>query len=492
MRPFEWVTALILIVIAWYWLRGLRPGSLVAILGGLAVLASMAIEKPRAAMVPAYLFILVALVLSLRPKAGPPRGGALRVAGRGLLVLLVLVLGIALPWLWPVIKLPKPTGPHPIGTTWLVIRDTSRAERFSTDPAARREFPVQVWYPAAPGASGRRAPYARPEEMSFLGIIPKFLAAQATLVKTHAIVDAPPAEGRAPVLIFSHGYTGYIAQNTPQVEELVSRGYIVASIGHTGEAAAVPFPDGRTVFIDSAVLADMRKQMEQQQTDGADPVRMFDSITAELTVPDPVRRRENFRKFLENTAEPLRSESVREWSLDTKVLVDELELIEAGAVKSPLQGRLDLDRLGIFGMSYGGATAGEFCAEDARCKAAINIDGGQYGRLIDDSLTVPLLIISSSQAYGAHVPVLDLTRSPTFLIRVPETNHIGLTDLSLQGPLFGWMGITGKLNPARREAIMTDYTVGFFEKYLMQRNAELFDGLATRYPEVQVTSRNAP
>ena len=490
MRPFEWIVVLVVAVIAFHWLRGLRPGRLLVGIGLLAVLCSVLIEKPRAVMIPAYLVIVLAIPTSRRPVE--PKGGLLRVTARGLLALIVLGLGVLPPILWPVIKLPKPTGPHPIGTTWFSIRDTSRAERFSTDPAARREFPVQVWYPAAAGATGTRAPYARPEEMSFLGIIPKFLSKQATLVRTHAILDAPPADGRAPVLIFSHGYTGYIAQNTPQVEELVSRGYVVASIGHTGEAAAVPFPDGRVVLIDSTVLAGMMKQMKDAQTSTADPVRMFDSITAELTVKDPVLRQANFRKFLASTPEPLRSESVREWALDTKALLDELERIGLGAVPSPLAGRLDLARVGVFGMSYGGATAGEFCAQDPRCKVAINIDGGQYGRLIDDSLMVPLLIIGSSQASGAHVPVLDLTRGPAILARVPETNHIGLTDLSLQGPLFRWMGITGKLNPHRREAIMTDYTVGFFEKYLMNRNPELFDGLAARYPDVEVTTRGLP
>ena len=491
MRPFEWIVVLVVAVIAFYWLRGMRPAKVVVGVGVLALLCSVLIEKPRAVMIPAYLVIVLAIPTGSRPRT-EPKGGFLRVTGRGLLALVVLVLGVLPPLLWPVIKLPKPTGPHPIGTTWLVVRDTSRAERFSKDAAARREFPVQIWYPAAAGATGKRAPYARPEEMSFLGIIPKFLSKQATLVKTHAVLDAAPAEGQAPVLIFSHGYTGYIGQNTPQVEELVSRGYVVASIGHTGEAAAVPFPDGRVVPIDSTVLAGMMQQMKQSQASGADGVKYFDSVTAELTVKDPALRQANFRKFLSITPEPLRSESVREWALDTKALLDDLERISSGALKSPLQGRLDLDRVGVFGMSYGGATAGEFCAQDSRCKVALNIDGGQYGHLIDDSLMVPLLIIGSSQASGAHVPALDLTRGPAFLARVPETNHIGLTDLSLQGPLFGWMGITGKLNPHHREAIMTDYTVGFFEKYLMNRNPELFDGLAAKYPDVAVTSRNTP
>jgi len=491
MRPFEWVTGAFIVVIAWYWFRGRRPENILAWAGVLAVIVSVLLEGPRAVMVPAYVFIATALVLSLRPPVAgkAPRGGWLRTTARGLLALVVLLLGVAVPWLWPVIKLPVPTGPHPIGTAWLVVRDTGRVERFGTS-GNPREFPVQIWYPTTSDARGKHAPYARAAEMSFVGMIPAFLGAQATLVRTHAILDAPVAPGRAPVLIFSHGYSGYIAQNTPQMEELASRGYIVASIGHTGEASAAPFPDGRVVPMDTSVLATLRGEMAKSQQPGADPKRMMDSLGEALSAADPVLRQSRFRAFLQRTPEPLRSESVREWALDTKALVNRMEAINAGTVSSPLQGHLDLEHLGVFGMSYGGATAGEFCAQDSRCRAAINIDGGQYGRLVDDSLMVPLLIIGSEQAYAVHVPVLDLARGPAWLIRVPETNHIGLTDLSLQGPVFAWMGVTGKLNPHRREAIMTDFTVGFFEKYLMNRNPELFDGLAARFPEVKITSRN--
>lgn len=490
MRPFEWLIAVFVVVIAWHWFRGRRPANVVAWVGTLAVVLSVVVERPRAVMVPAYVFIAIALVMTLRqPATSSPRGGWLRVTGRGLLALIVVLLAVALPWLWPVIKLPVPGGPHPIGTTWLVVRDSSRVERFGA-AGTPREFPVQVWYPTTADAKGKRAPYARAEEMSFAGTVPTLLAGQVTLVRTHAILDAPLAPGRAPLLIFSHGYSGYIAQNTPQMEELASRGYIVASIAHTGEAAATPFPDGRVVPMDTAVMATLRREMAKSQQAGADPQKMMDSVSAALSVEDPVQRQASFRQFLQTTAEPLRTQSVREWALDTKALVDLLEVSDAGGVASPFQGHLDLDHIGVFGMSYGGATAGEFCAQDARCRAAINIDGGQYGHLVDDSLMVPLLIIGSSQAYGAHVPVLDLTRAPAWLIRVPETNHIGLTDLSLQGPLFAWMGLTGKLDPHRREAIMTDFTVGFFEKYLMNRNPELFDGLAAKFPEVKIMSRN--
>ncbi len=492
MRPFEWLIAAVVVAIVWRWVRGRRAGGSLGVAGAALVAVSVLVEGHRAVMYPAYLVVLAALAASLRGPAAPPApAGVLRRLGRGVGALLALVLGVMLPWLWPVIKLPTPTGRYPVGTAWLVVRDSTRHERFGA-PGRMREFPVKIWYPAPAGTTGPRAPYAVTEEME-AGVIPRFLAEQVTLIKTHSILGAAVADGPAPVLIFSHGYGGYAAQNTPQMEELASRGYVVTSIAHPGEAAWAPFPNGRGVAFDSGLAEQDAREAAEAKRKGADPLKMLDSITAALSVADPKARQANFRAMLNQPSEPLRSQSVMQWALDTKALLDVLGNMNAGSAASPFKDRLDLQHVGVFGMSYGGATAGEFCRLDHRCRAAINIDGGQYGGLVDDSLMVPFLIIGSEQAYGFHAPVLDLTRGPAYLIRVPKTTHIGLTDLTLQGPtLFRWSGVTGRLDPDRREAIMTDYVVGFFEKYLMRRSPELFDGLAAKYPEVAITKRNHP
>jgi dienelactone hydrolase len=488
MRPFEWLIAAAVVVIAWYWFRGRRLARLPAQAAALAVIASILVEQARLVMVPAYLVVTIAALLSFKaPATSTPKGGWLRIAGRSAMALVVVLLGVLVPWLWPVVKLPTPTGRYPVGTMWLVVRDTTRRERFTSTRGAVREFPVKVWYPAPPGTVGTAAPYALPAELTALGIIPDILARQVRLVKTHSLLSVPVAQGHAPVLVFSHGYTGYAAQNTLQMEELASQGYIVASIAHPGEAALAPFPDGRNIPIDTSISNDMKRQLAASRN--IDGKKVFDSIGAALSVTDPAARMANFRAFLNKPAEPLRSQSVREWALDTKALLDVFEDLNAGAVQSPFKERMDLERIGVFGMSYGGATAGEFCRQDKRCKAAINIDGGQYGGLVDDSLMVPLLILSSEPNVRIHVPVLDLTRGPAFLARVPATTHMGLTDISLQGPLPRWTGLTGKLDPDRREAIMTGFVVGFFEKYLMGRPS-LFDSLPGRFPDVQITRRN--
>ena len=64
---------------------------------------------------------------------------------------------------------------------------------------------------------------------------------------THGAVGAPVDRDRGgrPVVLYSPGLGGTRDSGTVLVEELVSRGYIVATIDHTHDATAVEFPDGR-------------------------------------------------------------------------------------------------------------------------------------------------------------------------------------------------------------------------------------------------------
>ena len=74
------------------------------------------------------------------------------------------------------------------------------------------------------------------------------------LVASHSYPNAPVARARPryPVLIFSHGYASSPWQNTVQMEELASHGFIVFSIGHTYESVAIRFPDGRIAPLNRA------------------------------------------------------------------------------------------------------------------------------------------------------------------------------------------------------------------------------------------------
>jgi predicted dienelactone hydrolase len=494
MRPLEWVLVLSLALLTTGWAAGARVRRWVPFAIGIVAAAHLVLEGQRLVMWPAYGVLVVAMIgVTVRgsePRA--PSRSTWRAVARWAGALVAIVITVVPPWLWPVMRLPTPTGPHEVGSRWIVVSDSTRRERFATSPGAIREVPVRIWYPASPGAGAVRAKYADPREMTFAGMLPAQLAGQASYIRTNSFQDAPLLGGadKFPVLIFSHGFTGYASQNTPQMEELASRGYVVASIVHPGEATYAVFPDGRGMGLDSASMASIRAQMKNPDSLMA---AMKEMMTRMDNAATPVDRIARLREFIDQSAEPLRSESVGEWASDTKAVVDRLEAMNGGLVDSPFAGRLDFDRMGVFGMSYGGATVGEFCRYDRRCKAGINIDGGQYGKLVDDSLTIPYLIVASDEAFSIHKPVLDLNRGPAFLIKVPETTHMGLTDLTLQGPiLFRYTGLTGRLDPDRREEIMTRYIVGFFEHFLRGQSSPLFDGPSTDYPEVSIIKRNVP
>ncbi len=58
--------------------------------------------------------------------------------------------------------------------------------------------------------------------------------------------NAPLTDAAAnrPVVIYSHGYTSFLGQNTALMEELASHGYIVYSAQHTYDSSPVVFPNG--------------------------------------------------------------------------------------------------------------------------------------------------------------------------------------------------------------------------------------------------------
>jgi Platelet-activating factor acetylhydrolase, isoform II len=165
-----------------------------------------------------------------------------------------LAVAVGLPVALPVFALPRPGGPFAIGTVTYHWMDTARQEIFSPDASARHEVMVQVWYPAAAGASAPREPYVRDAdtlspELARLARLPGFAFDHFRYVSTDAVPGAPVATAAAayPVLIFLEGLNGFRQMNTAQVEALVSHGYVVAAVDQPYAAASVRFPDGHHV-----------------------------------------------------------------------------------------------------------------------------------------------------------------------------------------------------------------------------------------------------
>ncbi len=478
-----------------------RPG-VARCAGGMVLLAlalavvQVAVEGPRWQVIPALalagLFALAWCVW----RVGTARGGALPRRTQRFVAVLAVLLGVsglglsaALPLALPVIRFPRPSGPYAIGTTTYQWVDASRREVLSTDEGRRRALVVQVWYPAAPGAATPHAPYIRDADavttaLATLHHLPAFTLHYLKYVTTNAVESVPMAADRPnyPVLIVLEGLTGYRQMTTFQVEELVSRGYIVVGLDQPGAAAAVVFADGQHLAITER-FAQVNALVDQSLSPSAAPPTLNGQ-----TFPD------GLLPYL---------------AQDVSFTLDRLADLNARDPQGRLTGRLDLAHVGVFGMSLGGMVAAEACLRDPRLGACLIVDVAMPADVVARGLRQPTMWITrpadtmrlERQRAGGWaerdvVQTQETMRSvyaglpgDGYFVQIPGTFHIDFTDLSALSPLFPPLGFSGPLGSRRAHELVNAYTVAFFDRQLRGAAAGLLDGASAQYPEVIFSSR---
>ncbi|MGH9872813.1 MAG: alpha/beta hydrolase family protein [Pyrinomonadaceae bacterium] len=397
--------------------------------------------------------------------------------------LLVLLISTVATAQWAV-KLPQPTGPYSVGTAYFDFVDETRPESFTDDPKDHRELLVRLWYPAQPAAGTKSEPFWGKDtkevgqRLAEFMRLPKTAFDDLAVIQSHAYLDAPLLKSKSsyPVLVFSHGYIpGFLGQNTVQMEELASHGYIVFSIGHTYETVVNIFPDGRAVPFNMPGLQAFAKELGNTR----------EMNTKYAAAADLAEKEAIMRKMLAGM--PTFSESLKIWTADTLFVLDELEKMNSGKRKSMFVKKLDLKRTGVFGMSFGGSTAGQVCAVDNRCKAGINLDGQQYGDL-DHPLEHPFMFLHSEDAGNLNRLFFERARNDAYYVVVKGTKHFNYSDFSLFSPDYKKAGILGAIDGARMEKITSEYVLAFFDKYLKGKDAPLLKGPPANYPEVEFKS----
>lgn len=150
----------------------------------------------------------------------------------------------------PVSAVPMPyadRGPFRVGVTSMVSPDGRL---------------VEVWYPATPGPSAT-------DTYDLRAFVPPairaLLTASADATLTYdAARDAPPADGRFPLVLFSHGFMGMRLQSTFLTAHLASWGMVVASPEHAsrdlfnvlGNTASGERADSVTDLLDALQLVE--------------------------------------------------------------------------------------------------------------------------------------------------------------------------------------------------------------------------------------------
>jgi len=373
----------------------------------------------------------------------------------------------------PLFELPAPTGKSAVGTTRWVVTDTSRDELFA--PGRKRDIEIVAWYPAA-APSSQPAPYIRDgmEEVQSFARLAKLGDAFDGLaaVRTHATLDAAPASspGRFPVILFQHGYTGLPSSHTALMEDLASHGWAVLNLIHPYEATGAMLADGTVVtFTDekNAMRSGIMDVLNEWGPEGA----TMEKITA---APDDAERETLMRGYLtllKNT-----DHVVKRWTLDARYALDHLP---ASGAPGRIASKLDLSRLGAAGHSMGGVAGAQFCVEDRRCKAALNLDGiPQYGTMIDTPMPAPFLMVYSGRAgrAGASDIIYKRSASKYYRVDVKDTLHLDFTDMNFWGGPLRQRGAYGKIDPARAAEITRMIAREFFGQEVLRQPSAFLSG----------------
>lgn len=464
MRPLELALILALIIVCLLTLafrRNTLPRFLYAIpaLIGIAHAIPL-IEGIRWQMVPAYFCAFLLLVLAGQPAAFFKRGLAILVLGGG------VVSGV-LATLLPIPTYSVPTGPYRVATTVLHLVDPNHTEIYGDDLTAQREIAVQIWYPMEdvdgplPGYSDEPVileadKYAAVFAQEFG--LPELMMSHVGLLKSHStlrggVIDLfiSSAESVYPVVIGSHGWRGFRALHTTQFEELASHGYIAVGIDHTYGAMNTVLQDGTAVPYDPNALPD--------------------------GIPDD-----------EYNVNGARLQDVFEG--DIQLVLDELERLNSES--GSFRGRLDLNRIGLFGHSTGGGAVVQICQQDERCKAGIGMDPWVEPltpEQLAQGVRQPFLFIRSvpwlSNDNAVQFNTLyESSEGEKYNLSIAGTLHRDFTMQGILSPLLPVLGFTGSLDPVRTLDIVNAYMIAFYDHTLKDTDTPLLEGTVPEYPEI--------
>jgi predicted dienelactone hydrolase len=384
----------------------------------------------------------------------------------------------------PIIELPAPSGAYKIGSTNYTVTDESRDETQTDYPNDKRELFVEVWYPANLEEL-EDIPDTKPlwQEL-YTGELDRvsFFVNYLKGIDTHTYPDVPPNLDNGPfsVILFSHGLQMFTSQSTLLMEHLASHGYIVVSIAHPYESLRVNLPNAGTVmpeFITS--MEKFKEAMTWIEKNSAPIFAAKDSM-------DNIQNREERAQIMLRTIENSEMNTVvSEWEKDTRFILN--QLVSSSGLRLVFQNSIDTSRIGVMGMSIGGAVATEFSKADVRIKAGINIDGLQYGSRNNEGLNVPFMMIYSKDGKGMNDFLMLNSKDDFYELTFANARHADFTDMNLIWPVMRIYGQLGDIPGERMTQLTNEVILNFWDSYLKNKTFQNFE--KKDYPELEITNK---
>lgn len=436
------------------------------ILGFVTFIFHLFIEGERWQLYPLYLVIIIYFILSILQFTGVFSVDKLNIHKRikGLItgiMILFLIVSTILALAFPVYKMSIPKGKYKIGTVSFDVTDESRKAIYSNNLGNNRKIKFQVWYPAENTKGFKQVPWLQDGDIVAKGVsklmgFPDFVLSHTSLVMSNSYANAPisKVEGKYPLVIISHGWTGFRNLHTDVAELLASEGYIVVSIDHTYGSAVTVFNDGEVEYLNNNALP----------------------------------KREITPNFLEyaNTL-------VNTFAGDIKLTLDTLEKFNLGEKNSMFKDKFDLTRIGLLGHSTGGGAAVTTALKDKRIKAVIGMDAWVEPIKEEDikgGLNVPALFLRSQQWEKSLnnknlLLLLGSSKNVRELYQINGINHLDFSMVYMYSPLSKYFNITGKLDGRIASEIQQEFILNFYEKYLHNNPNGDVGEVSKKYDEVK-------
>jgi pimeloyl-ACP methyl ester carboxylesterase len=262
----------------------------------------------------------------------------------------------------------------------------------------------------------------------------------------------------------------------------VSHGYVVVGLDQPGGSAAVSLPDGRTLTVPPR---DEIQPLIQQSTTPRQPAPALNNHE------------------LPNGIIPCFAE-------DASFAIDQVTALNGSDPNGLLAGRLDVKRVGVFGISLGAIVAAEASRMDSRINAALLMDAAMPADVVQAGLLPPCLWItrpaadmrlerSRSGGWSESSITETLTsmravfdkhaQGSAYYLDMPGMFHVNFTDAPFWSPLTTQLGLTGPVNGKHMWNVINAYSLAFFDTYLKGEQAPLLDGQGRHDGEVRLQRR---
>lgn len=255
----------------------------------------------------------------------------------------------------------------------------------------------------------------------------------------------------SPLILFSHGAFGFEKSNYSTYAELVSNGYVVCSISHTYHAFFTKEEDGTVKLVNMDFM-----QEAMDATNG---------------------------KITGKTLYELEQKWMAVRTADVNFVLDNIESACSQGRDVFFKG-LDLEHIGMFGHSMGGAAAVEIARERKEIDAIVVLDGTFIGEYVgyengqevfnEKPLQTSVLNMQSADTYDKDEALGDsyvnnyvLSRAKTAKdIVIEGTGHMNFTDLPMVSPVLAGMLGTGERDAFECTEIINGLIEEWFDCYL--------------------------